>query len=212
MSQVKFLKGLKANLSTIPIIEGQLIITLDEKKIYLDKAGTTDTPGAAEDRIILGDVSDLLALKQDILEFATPYNATTNKAATIADITNAVGDLSGAMHFVGVSITNPTDEDGPTITDYTKEFKTGDVCIYGNKEFVYDGTNWKEFGDETIYAIKGSIADADIAANANIAQSKINGLPTDLDAIRGTAADTAESVSIAGAKKYTDAKLTWGTF
>jgi len=47
---------------------------------------------------------------------------------------------------------------------------------------IYDGFVWKEFGDETIYAIKGEIEDSDIAANANIAQSKINGLTDTLNA------------------------------
>jgi len=36
--------------------------------------------------------------------------------------------------------------------------------------------SWRLLGDEGSYAIKGSIVNADISENANISQSKINGL------------------------------------
>lgn len=110
-----------------------------------------------------------IANKQDALEFNTAYNKDTNKVATMTDVTNAVAGLSGAMHFKGaVSELPPTAE-------------SGDVYLVGNKEYVWDGmqNRFVELGDETIYAVKGNIKDADIAADASIAQSKIAGL-TDL--------------------------------
>lgn len=98
----------------------------------------------------------------------------------------AVADLAGAMHFVGVSTTDPKGTTGATVSGHTK-WAAGDVVIYGNKEFVLDkaenkAANWHELGDESIYAVKGSIVNADIAANAAIDQSKINGLSNSLDA------------------------------
>ncbi|MCM1217316.1 MAG: hypothetical protein NC548_22695 [Lachnospiraceae bacterium] len=213
MAEIKFLKGLKENLAAVPIIEGQILITLDEKKIYFDKAGTKDAPGTSDARIILGDIdlTDLLNQKQDILEFETAYDAETNKVATMADVTSAVSELAGAMHFVGLSISDPTAEDGPTISGYSTPI-AGDVCLYENKEFVFDGTSWKEFGDESIYAVKGSITNEDIAADAAIARSKIYGLEDELAGIKGSDADTAETESLKGLKKYVDAALAWGEF
>lgn len=132
--------------------------------------------------------------KQDTIVFNTAYNASTNKAATMTDVQNAVAGLSGAMHYVGESTTDPTLEAGPTIADHEGDYHSGDVCIWGNKEYIYDGTEWKELGDESIYAVKGSIVDADIAANANIAQSKIAGLETAL-AGKATSQDITDAIN-----------------
>ena len=120
-----------------------------------------------------------LAGKQDTLVFNSAYDASTNKAATMADVTEAVGDLSGSMHFEGVKESIPEDPAG---------YSSGDVILVGNKEYVFDGETWHELGDESIYAVKGSIVNSDIAANAAIAQSKIANLTTDL----GKKANTAD--------------------
>ena len=133
-----------------------------------------------------------LAGKQDTLVFNTAYNAQTNKAATMTDITNAVAGLSGAMHYVGESTTDPST--GTATVDGHEDWVSGDVVTYQSKEYVYDGENWRELGDESSYAIKGSIVDADIAANANIAQSKIANLVTDL-AAKATPQDITNAIN-----------------
>lgn len=132
-----------------------------------------------------------LAGKQDTLTFNTPYNADTNKAATMTDVQNAVSGLSGAMHYVGESTTNPST--GTATVEGHEDWAAGDVVTYQSKEYVYDGENWRELGDESSFAIKGSIVDADIAANANIAQSKIANLVTDL-AAKATPADITSAI------------------
>ena len=58
--------------------------------------------------------------------------------------------LTGAMHFVGTSSTDPTSEGGPTVAGHT-DFAAGDVVVYtpaGKQEceYVYNGTTWQEFG------------------------------------------------------------------
>ena len=78
------------------------------------------------------------AEKRDLV-FASAYNPETNKAATVADITTAVADLNGAMHYVGKEEKLPTDVSG---------YKAGDVIIVGIKEYVFDGTKFDELGDE----------------------------------------------------------------
>ena len=156
-----------------------------------------------------------LAGKQDTLVFNTAYNAQTNKAATMTDITNAVAGLSGAMHYVGESTTDPST--GTATVEGHEDWVSGDVVTYQSKEYVYDGENWRELGDESSYAIKGSIVDADIAANANIAQSKIANLVTDL-AAKATPADITSAiqaldmaaVSVATGNKITSIEETDG--
>lgn len=132
-----------------------------------------------------------LAGKQDTLTFNTAYNADTNKAATMTDVQNAVSGLSGAMHYVGESTTNPST--GTATVEGHEDWAAGDVVTYQSKEYVYDGENWRELGDESSFAVKGSIVDADIAANANIAQSKIAGLETAL-AGKSTLADITSAI------------------
>ena len=125
-----------------------------------------------------------LAAKQDTVVFNTAYDASSNKAATMTDVTNAVAGLSGAMHFVGTSTTDPA---GGTVTISEQPYsgKSGDVVLYNQKEYVYNGTDWIELGDETSYTVKGSIKDVDIAADAAIASSKVAGLEQAISDIAG---------------------------
>ena len=111
--------------------------------------------GEAEGQIVsfVGTISEqdgvVSAEKRDLV-FESAYNATSNKAATMKDVTNAVADLNGAMHFAGVSTTDPVN-DKVTIEskpDYVAA--AGDVVIYNTVEYVYDGTNWVQLGDETL--------------------------------------------------------------
>lgn len=78
------------------------------------------------------------ATKRDLV-FQSSYDPSTNKAATMADITGAVADLNGAMHFEGVKDSVPVDNEG---------YSAGDVIIVGIVEYVFDGTNWVELGNE----------------------------------------------------------------
>lgn len=90
----------------------------------------------------VGTVSEengIISAKKRDLVFASAYNPETNKAATLRDITTAVADLNGAMHYVGKKEKLPTDVSG---------YKAGDVIIVNTKEYVFDGTKFDELGDE----------------------------------------------------------------
>lgn len=150
----------------------------------------------------LSDFDTKMAEKQDKLTFTdTPSaeNKVTTEKYVTDTVTAAVADLSGAMHFVGESTIDPTGEAGPTVEGYTKAFKAGDVVTFGNKEYVLDKTGaWKELGDEASYIVKGTkFKDADIAADANIAQSKIatTGTITDAIAAAKAAAEAAQTAA-----------------
>ena len=73
--------------------------------------------------------------------------------AVYTAIQSAISGLAGAMHFVGKI-------EGDTFEAALAAFKAahaeykeaaGDIVIWGVKEYVYDGENWDELGDETIY-------------------------------------------------------------
>ena len=87
----------------------------------------------------ISETDGVISAEKRDLVFASAYNPETNKAATVADITTAVADLNGAMHYVGKEAELPTDVRG---------YKAGDVIIVGIKEYVFDGTKFDELGDE----------------------------------------------------------------
>ncbi len=170
------------DMSAVSAGTGQVIGTVSQTdgvvSATLKTLTASDIPTIEQTQV--NGLTAALAGKQDTLVFNTAYNAQTNKAATMTDITNAVAGLSGAMHYVGESTTDPST--GTATVEGHEDWVSGDVVTYQSKEYVYDGENWRELGDESSYAVKGSIVDADIAANANIAQSKIANLVTDLAA------------------------------
>ena len=177
------------------------VITVQKKTL-----AEADIPALTTAKITGLDTA--LAGKQDTLVFNTAYNASSNKAATMADVTNAVSGLSGAMHYVGESTTDPAG--GTATVEGHEDWASGDVVTYNAKEYVYDGEDWRELGDESSFAVKGSIVDADIATGANIAQSKIAGLEAAL-ASKATPANITSaiealdmaSVSVGTGKKIT---------
>ena len=87
------------------------------------------------------------------------------------------------MHFIGEATVVITENSriNPQIDGYNfRLVKAGDVVLSDAKEFVWNGSSWRLLGDEGSYAVKGSIVDADISVDANIAQTKIANLTEDL--------------------------------
>ena len=106
------------------------------------------------------------------LVFNSAYNAESNKAATMSDITNTLANLNGAMRFKGVKESVPTDNSG---------YISGDVIIVGTKEYVFDGTKWVELGDETTAGtlISGITNNQTSTANKTVtALTQTNGVVT----------------------------------
>lgn len=135
------------------------------------KLAATDIPELAISKIT--NLQTTLDGKQATIAWQSDnYDPATNKAITKSDLEAAVAGLAGAVHFIGVVDALPGTANN------------GDICIFGHKEYVYatSDNSWHELGDETIYAVKGQIKDADIASDAAIAQSKIAGLTDALNA------------------------------
>ena len=135
------------------------------------KLAATDIPELAISKIT--NLQTTLDGKQATIAWQSDnYDPATNKAITKSDLDAAVAGLAGAVHFIGVVDALPGTANN------------GDICIFGHKEYVYatSDKSWHELGDETIYAVKGQIKDADIASDASIAQSKIAGLTDALNA------------------------------
>lgn len=190
--------------------------TIHGAKAYADNAATTaangkdaaiaaakkagddaqaDIDAVKADYLKAADKTELegkIDAKQDALGFEGTYDKDSNKVVTRAYLETEIAGLTGAVHFIGVKAELPATSDN------------GDIVIVGNKEYVYatSDNKWHELGDETIYAVKGDIKDADVHADAAIAQSKIAGLTDDIARIgviegKESGWDTAASKAVA---------------
>ena len=147
-------------------------ITYDAKGLVTDGADLTaaDIPTLTLSKISdAGTAAAKNVATQAIGTAATEDLVTGNQVKTYVE--GAIAGLSGAMHYVGESTTDPST--GTATVEDHDEWVAGDVVTYNAKEYVYDGENWRELGDESSFAVKGSIVNSDIAANAAIDQSKV---------------------------------------
>ncbi len=116
---------------------------------------------------------------------AASSQASTNKAA-IDTLKSQISGLTGAMHFAGVSTTDPKGSTGATVARHTS-WVIGDVVLYGNKEYVLKvaeniAANWVELGDEGSFLTKTEAT--------NVYQSK-----------------TQAAADLQSAKSYADSKV-----
>ena len=84
----------------------------------------------------------------------TVYDGSAAKTVTAADL-----GITGALIFKGTSTTVITDggTEAPTISGTsitTTNLQAGNVVLYSNKEFVWNGSAWELLGDEGSYALK----------------------------------------------------------
>ena len=116
-------------------------------------------------------------------------DSTSEDLVTAAQVKAYAAGVVGAMHFRGAvksltEITNPA---------------SGDICLVGAKEYVYDGQNWVLFGDEGAYDTKGSAATAEKNAKdyADGLNKTMDGRVKDLEGDRHNHTNKAELDKIA---------------
>ena len=137
-------------------------------------------------------------------EAKTRKDADDAQVARIATLESQITGLSGAMHFEGVKAEVPTDVSG---------YEAGDVIIVGEKEYVFNGTVFVEFGDvsaegERIAALEATVGKA--AEGENPATGLIKDIADNAAAItaeeaRAKAAETANATAASEAKAAADA-------
>lgn len=144
-------------------------------------------------------------LEGTVANHGTRLEAVEGKVTTVegkvATLEGQITGLTGAMHFRGISSTDPMAEAGPTISGVSS-YASGDVVIYSGKEYVYDGSAWHLFGDEGSYALKDSVyTKSEIDGKVEV----INQAITDAEG-RATA---AAGQALTDAKAYADALMSW---
>lgn len=129
---------------------------------WLSKAKIGDSVYAIKDaelRALLNTAATLPIITSIDGDAATNNDIPTTKA--ILDyLEDAIQGLTGAMHFAGVTTPDDTKTPAERIALVDANPEAGDIVIDGTTEYVYDGSAWKELGDEGVYATKGELADA----------------------------------------------------
>lgn len=90
----------------------------------------------------------------DISKIKLPDGSTYNIKDTVArdEIKNIEERISSGMNYLGITTTTITDGsiiETVLIDDNQITAKAGDFVIYGDLEFVFNGTKWQELGDPT---------------------------------------------------------------
>ena len=113
-----------------------------------------------------------------------------------------ISGLTGAMHFIGTSTTDPAE--GATVSGH-EEFESGDVCLFEGKEYVYDGADWQELGDEGSHLTKTEAETTYVKKTFNLNGHTLSGTSLSL-----TAADVGADASGAaeGVKTELNGKIT----
>lgn len=114
-------------------------------------------------REMLNDAATKSAITSIITE-GTNANNNNNTIPTTAALTawleSQIQGLTGAMHFAGTATKQEGETDIEALERTYPNAEAGDIAIVGTAEYVYDGSDWKELGDEGIYATKGELEDA----------------------------------------------------
>ena len=162
-------------------------ITADERQAWNAAEANankyTDTEigklgAAAHKNVLSGEIAD----------------SSSDDLVTAAQVKAYAAGVVGAMHFRGAV------ESTGSIADPA----SGDICLVGTKEYVYNGTDWVLFGDEGAYDLNGAAAQA-----LKDAKSYADGLNTAMDtrvdaleAIDHNAYKAADEATLESAKTY----------
>ncbi len=146
-------------------------LTADVDSIKTDLAGAKAALNTVSSDYV--KATDFAALSNEIgLSAASASNPVVTK--------NDIADLAGAMHFRG-AVSDPSE-----ITDPA----AGDIIIIPStsKEYVYNGTEWIELGDEVLYATKAEVASVSAELTSDIAgiTADVGYLSGQLDATNAT--------------------------
>lgn len=168
-----------------------------------------------------------------VVAFSDGYNASTNKAATVKTVTDAVNtaktelnnnlsQMTGAMRFRGTVTAAPTANTAAP-EDGLGAWRAGDVVLFGTAEYVVSAVasnkpTWQLLGDEGAYQTKLTFTGTPSSTNKVVTNDTLESTKTELTTAIGAAntaasnakdaADAAQGTAdsaVADAKKANDA-------
>lgn len=133
-----------------------------------------------------------------VVAFSDGYNASSNKAATVKTVTDAVNaaktelnsnlsQMTGAMRFRGTVAAAPTADTAAPSGDGLGAWRAGDVVLFGTAEYVVSTMSsnkpvWQLLGDEGAYQTKLSFTEAPSSENKVVTNSTLETAKTNLTA------------------------------
>lgn len=149
--------------------------TLDPSHADYDKDGYYIYANGVEGHLV--NLDTFKVLKQEVVNLQSKL---TGIDSTVVDyINNIISNLDTVMEFVGVTnveITNGSTQK-PTDLYPNTEPKKGDVIVYSIKEFVWDGTSWREIGqvkaDEAVTSLGGKKGDILLGDGLSISDNTV---------------------------------------
>ena len=208
--------------------DAAILVETNARKAAIEALDFAGVEGAQDGNVIkfvdkIAQNDGVVTAELGELHFESAYNAETNKAATMKDVTAAVAGLAGAMHFRGV-VEGDTFEAAIAASGMT--FAAGDIVLYKTVEYVYDGSKWVQLGDESLAGqlIENlDVADITVGADSTveyvgqedgllrakavkiqIAQSQVTGLEGRLEAIEAEFGEVDGSLAKQVAKNTAD--------
>lgn len=156
------------------------------------------------------DIASAQALADEIADRAVDEQAIVDRIALldaaetgrVSVLEEQVRALNAATHFEG-KVEGESFE--AAIAASGKTFEAGDIVIYGNKEYIYDGSAWIELGDTT--AEQGRISALEGLVGSTSVDSQIDSKIAGLDATAGTTT-VADGKHVAVEVVEVDGKLT----
>ena len=157
-----------------------------------------DAAGAATSAVNSHNTSG--TAHSDIRSLITGLDGRLDTAESDIDtLQTQIAGLSGAMHYVGDSTTDPTLPAGPTIASHEGEYQAGDVCTYQKGEYVYDGSEWRLLGDEGSYLTKTEASSTYLtqstAASTYATQTALSGVQTTAQSAQTQANQNKEAIA-----------------
>jgi hypothetical protein len=149
------------------------------------------------------------------------YDGSSVVNVTAAELRTHLG-LNNALHFIGLTTTT-TIADNSTTTTITVDGKShtavaGDVVLYNDNEYVFDGSKWLELGDGSSHALKTNTVTAgkgltdggQIGSNPTLNVGQGNGITVTADAVAAKAGNgiTVDSNGINHADTSSQASVT----
>lgn len=174
----------------------------------LTSTSTSDSLSAYQGKVLNDKFGSYVPTSRTISGLDLKDDITTNELLTSLGLTSAV-------KFIGTTTTAISDgstTNSVVIGSNTVSVTSGNIVIYGNKEFLFNGTAWEELGDESEHSISltaGGTATMSLASNTAYTlkvgtHSVIFKTPIDNNTTYGNATTTASGLMSASDKAKLD--------
>ena len=168
-------------------------------------AETLVSANAYADEKVAGLSIDNYMLTADFSALSNEIGLSAASSTNTVVTQNDIKDLAGAMHFRGAVTPNAGETDLEALARVIEDPASGDVAIITttSKEYVYNGENWIELGDEVLYATKAEVATVSSTLSTDYV-GKIGDLSAATNTLVATVSAATYTSATTDANAYTD--------